>query len=178
MRRTTVTSTCFGLAFLSNLAACQRPGSASAASLSSTAQAVEVASASARSRADTDSTNIRLPSDTEPFEAVGYLFPDSSLQIGRYILAFIDLSPPAGLLLRTATTDTWPYKCPGARVMRDTLDLSCPGTPVGTIIVKWTRAKDSDERLPYNGITAMVSVRKNGRVMFSRRVHFRWWEGE
>jgi hypothetical protein len=179
MRRTTTApNACYTLALLFGLAACQLAHSASASSSSSVTHPVDVARSGAVARAlsDTDSTVVQVPPDTDQFEAIGYLLPDSTLQIGKYIFDDIALSAPAGISLRT-TTDVWRfYKCPGATVTRDTLDLSCPGTPVGTIVVKWKRTNDSDELLQH--ITAMVSVRRNGRVVLLRRVRLHWWEGE
>ena len=122
-----------------------------------------------------DST-VNVATDTEAFEATGYLSPDSSFEISKYFFAYISLTPPATVSLKTAAADEWPHQCPGAIVTRDTLDLSCPGTPVGTINVQWRRTNEWED--PLNQVRALVSVRRKGRVVLSRSVCFHWWEGD
>jgi hypothetical protein len=117
-------------------------------------------------------------SDTEEFEALGYLMPDSGLQIGSYDLATIALDGGGAVEIQRHGADRGRYyKCPGGKVTRDTLNLPCPGTPLGTVTVQGTLV-DEDGHLIGNGvrykqyIMAKVTCRRGARSLFSRVVRF------
>jgi hypothetical protein len=121
---------------------------------------------------------IEVPSDTEEFEAVGYLMADSGLQIGGYDLATIALDGGGAVEIKRHGADRGRfYKCPGGKVTRDTLNLSCPGTPLGTVSVQG-KLVDEDGHLIGNGvrynqyIMAKVTCRRGARALFSRVVRF------
>ena len=121
---------------------------------------------------------IQVRSDTEEFEAVGFLMPDSGLQIGTYDLAAVALDGGGAVEIQRHGTDKGRYyKCPGGVVTRDTLSLSCPGTPLGKVSVQG-KLVDEDGHLIGNGvryhqyIMAKVTCRRGKPVLFSRVVRF------
>ena len=118
--------------------------------------------------------------DTEPFQAIGYLIPDSAYQLGDYDLANIDLALQFIELQRGGPDSTTRYDCPGATITRDTLDLSCPDTPLGTVLVQGKLVDDAGHVIGQSAqfAWATVSVLKGKGVVLSRRMRFTFTLGD
>ena len=115
---------------------------------------------------------------TKPFNMGGMFFLQTSLSVGEYTFTGLTLGSFKGALwssaisvLRPGKWDPDEYTCPGGFATRDTLDLHCPGTPLGVIRIAGhfldTRGDflDSRDVRSTYPIEATVSAVKDGRVV-------------
>ena len=157
----------FFLALVATIAACH--GSAPASGAAASADA-----------ADTIHKAAPTSPDTGAFEAIGYLIPDSAYQLADYDLANIPLGMGVIELQRGGPDSTTRYDCPNGIVTRDTLNLSCPNTPLGTILIQGKLVDAFGHVIGQSAQFAWltVSVIAGQRVVLSRRMRFTFTYGD
>ena len=125
-----------------------------------------------------------LATDSGFFDATGYYLPHDVLTIsGHYFshIAVNTLEPNYEVEIEFERGDARAtYECPKPLITRDTLDIRCPRTPVGTLRVAgtfidkrgqfWNR--DDLRANPTVVLVAEVRVESRGRVTSSQVVRF------
>ena len=87
----------------------------------------------------TDSQTIKAGSTgAEPFDAVGYYFPTEEVVFGEYHFQWITINDIAASIRLVSTANEAVFvsvDCPHPLVRPDTLDLRCPGSPIGDLAI-------------------------------------------
>ena len=112
-----------------------------------------------------------------------YYVPIDDVEVGDYQLSSLALRPPDVRLTTGGPDENVRYTCDQPLVRADTVDLSCPTTPIGAIhirgsftnLIREVGTRDLQKEAVLN---ATVTVQSGARPVFSKRVRFGYWEGE
>jgi hypothetical protein len=124
------------------------------------------------------------PSDTTKFTFPwSYYFPVEEVEVGDYQVRWLALRPPQVTLARGDPDSTVGYSCNEPVVAPDTVDITCPVTPIGSIrvagsftsLIHAADTVDIEHQVLLIGAVTVLSV---GRAVFSKRVRFAYWQGE
>ena len=140
------------------------------------------------------------------FDPDGFYFPMPSLAYGGYEFRWFELAtleyyyggalhydrprflpPHAQLILAPLGADsTAAPMCPAPLITRDTVDVRCPATPIGSVRIAghfvdqrgqyWNRGDVQPQQTVI--IVARVTVEADGRLVLSRQVSFTYWQGD
>ena len=132
-----------------------------------------------------------LATDSGFFDATGYYRPHDALTLSGHYFSSIDINSiepyyEVHIEFEASGNARSRHECPRPLITRDTLDIRCPRTPIGTLRVAGTfRDKrgqfwNRDDVRPNETIilVARVTVESGGRVRSSQVVQFTYWAGD
>ncbi len=181
---------CAGVLMLLLGAACDKP------KMGASSDSLRVSASPAAARVP-DAVSRRLASaDSSLLEFEGYYMPTTSPVLNDHTLKWLGIyAPPrsAGIFvaprsLSDADTVSAFFECPGATVTRDTLDLTCPGTPWGVVHIQGSftdrtgrfaeRYGKQEDVSSGTVLAARVSVEREGRIVTIAKLEFTWFAGD
>ena len=123
------------------------------------------------------------PSDTTFTFPWSYYFPVEEVEVGDYQVDWVALRPPHVTLTRGDPDSPVRYPCNEPVVARDTVDITCPVTPIGSIRIagSFTSLIDAADTADIEHqvlLIGAVTIESGGRTLFSKRVQFTYWQGE
>ena len=124
------------------------------------------------------------PSDTTTFAFPwSYYFPVENVEVGDYQVQWLALRPPEVTLDKGDPDAAVRYPCNEPVVARDTVDIICPVTPIGSIRIAGSftslvHAADTVDIEQQVLLIGAVTIESGGRTVFSKRVRFTYWQGE
>ena len=129
--------------------------------------------------------SVRTPSsDTTAFTFPwSYYFPAEDVEVGYYQVHWVALRPPQVAIGRADPESAVRYSCNEPMVTRDTVDITCPVTPMGSIRIAGSftsliHAADTVDIEHQVLLIGMVTIESGGRAVFSKRVQFTYWQGD